>query len=45
MRPAIENSLKDLDSYVRKTAVTGCIKLFYLSADTVSNHIKELKKK
>ena len=28
--PAILEALKDLDPYVRKTAITGCVKVFYM---------------
>eukprot|EP00825_Cyclidium_porcatum_P015385 TRINITY_DN1867_c0_g1_i8.p1 TRINITY_DN1867_c0_g1~~TRINITY_DN1867_c0_g1_i8.p1 ORF type:complete len:310 (-),score=27.44 TRINITY_DN1867_c0_g1_i8:239-1168(-) len=31
--PAIKTSLKDLDPYVRKTAIMGCIKLYYMKPE------------
>lgn len=37
LQPRILEGLKDLNAYVRKTAVIGCIKLFYLSPDAVKN--------
>jgi len=30
MLPCIREGLKDIDWYVRKTAITGCIKLYFL---------------
>lgn len=33
--PAIMQALKDSDSYVRKTAIISCIKIFYIAPDTI----------
>jgi len=33
--PAILDGLKDFDPYVKKTAIMGCIKLYYTEPDTV----------
>ena len=30
-------ALKDLDPYVRKTAITGCIKVFYMSPESIKS--------
>ena len=28
--PAISNALTDIDPYVRKTAIMGCVKVYYM---------------
>ena len=35
--PAILECLRDTDPYVRKTAIMGCIKLFYMNPDIVKS--------
>lgn len=35
MLPCIREALKDIDSYVRKTAIMGCVKLYFIQADAV----------
>lgn len=37
--PAILEALKDFDPYVRKAAVCGCIKVYYMSPDTIKSII------
>ncbi len=37
MEPAILEALKDTDPYVRKTAIMGCIKLFYVMPNKVKS--------
>ena len=39
MEPAILEALKDTDPYVRKTAVNGCIKLFFLMPSKVKSRV------
>ncbi len=31
--PAILEALKDYDPYVRKTAIMGCVKVYYMGPD------------
>lgn len=35
--PAITKALMDLDGYVRKTAVMGCVKVFYMNPEAVKS--------
>lgn len=39
LMPAIIEALKDLDAYVRKIAVQGCLKVFYVSPETIKSTI------
>lgn len=36
LMPAIREALTDIDAYVRKTAIMGCVKVFYMQADSIS---------
>lgn len=38
--PAINKALLDIDPYVRKTAVMGCVKIFYMKPEVVKSNIK-----
>jgi AP-4 complex subunit beta-1 len=38
MQPAILEALKDLDGYVRKTAILGCVKLFYVNPGLIRSN-------
>ena len=35
LQPAILEALGDLDPYVKKTAIMGCVKLFYIQPEIV----------
>lgn len=35
LMPAIQEALKDLDPYVRKTAILGIVKVYYLQPDLI----------
>lgn len=39
MLPCIRDGLLDLDAYVRKTAIMGCVKLFYTQPDSIKGLI------
>lgn len=36
LMPAIKEALTDIDAYVRKTAIMGCVKVYYMQADSIS---------
>jgi AP-4 complex subunit beta-1 len=33
LMPAIKEALTDIDAYVRKTAIIGCVKVFYMQPE------------
>ncbi|KAL4481626.1 hypothetical protein ABPG74_007715 [Tetrahymena malaccensis] len=35
--PAINKALQDIDPYVRKTAIMGCVKVFYMNPEAIKN--------
>lgn len=35
--PAITKALQDFDSYVRKIAIMGCIKVFYMKPEVIKS--------
>ena len=35
MIPCIQEALKDMDGYVRKTAIMGCLKVYYIQPESV----------
>lgn len=37
LMPAIRESLSDIDPYVRKTAIMGCVKVYYMQPEFLSN--------
>ena len=37
LMPCIQEALKDFDPYVRKIAVLGCLKVYYISPDTIKS--------
>ncbi|CAD8088753.1 unnamed protein product [Paramecium sonneborni] len=44
LMPAIKESLSDIDPYVRKTAIMGCVKVYYMQPDYLSNIEEQLYK-
>jgi len=42
--PAIRESLSDIDPYVRKTAIMGCVKVYYMQPEFLSNIEEQLYK-
>ena len=45
MLPCIREALKDIDSYVRKTAIMGCVKLYFIQPDAVKGIVISLIKR
>ncbi|CAD8082871.1 unnamed protein product [Paramecium sonneborni] len=37
LMPAIKEALSDIDAYVRKTAIMGCVKVFYMQPEQLNN--------
>ncbi|CAD8087395.1 unnamed protein product [Paramecium primaurelia] len=44
LMPAIRESLSDIDPYVRKTAIMGCVKVYYMQPEFLSNIEEQLYK-
>jgi len=42
LMPAINTALQDIDPYVRKTAIMGCVKVYYMNPKAVSKNILAL---
>lgn len=36
--PAITKALQDIDPYVRKTAIMGCVKVFYMNPEAIKSN-------
>lgn len=36
--PAITKALQDIDPYVRKTAIMGCVKVFYMNPESIKSN-------
>ena len=43
MRQAIDIGMSDVDPYVKKTAIIGCIKLFHMSKSTFKKQTNYLE--
>ncbi|CAD8189534.1 unnamed protein product [Paramecium octaurelia] len=44
LMPAIKEALSDIDAYVRKTAIMGCVKVFYMQPEQLTNIEDQLYK-
>ncbi|CAD8076895.1 unnamed protein product [Paramecium primaurelia] len=44
LMPAIKEALSDIDAYVRKTAIMGCVKVFYMQPEQLNNIEDQLYK-